>query len=165
MSTRAALRAAATAATLAASLLASPGGCSRSHDQGTADSGAAPHAAILVRGGGPDPDSLDPQKARGFEAQSIVRDLCEGLTTLDRNAAVAPGVARTWGVSTDGRIYVFKLRREARWSTGEPLVAADFVAGLQRLVDPATASGYAQYIGRRRRGAQAPPSPGRGRAG
>ena len=147
MSTRAALRAAATAATLAASLLASPGGCSRrSHDQGTAGPGAAPHAAILVRGGGPDPDSLDPQKARGFEAQSIVRDLCEGLTTLDRNAAVAPGVARTWGVSTDGRIYVFKLRREARWSTGEPLVAADFVAGLQRLVDPATASGYAQYI-------------------
>ena len=43
-----------------------------------------PGAAILVRGGGPDPDSLDPQKARGFEAQSILRDLCEGLTTLDK---------------------------------------------------------------------------------
>ena len=48
---------------------------------------------ILVRGGGPDPDSLDPQKARGFEAQAILRDLCEGLTTLDHHAAVAPGVA------------------------------------------------------------------------
>src|SRR5205814_1957312 len=86
------------------------------------------------------------QTARGFEAQSILRDLCEGLTTLDRKAAVAPGVASTWGVSTDGRVYVFKLRREARWSNGDPVVAADFVAGLRRLVDPATASGYAQYI-------------------
>jgi len=141
MSTRrAALSAAATA-----TLLACLAGCTRSQE-GAAGSGAAPQAAMLVRGGGPDPDSLDPQKARGFEAQSILRDLCEGLTTLDRNAAVAPGVASTWGVSTDGRVYVFKLRREARWSNGEPVVAADFVAGLRRLVDPATASGYAQYI-------------------
>jgi oligopeptide transport system substrate-binding protein len=144
MSTRRAALSAAATATLAAALLALVG-CTRSQE-GPAGPGAAPQAAMLVRGGGPDPDSLDPQKARGFEAQSILRDLCEGLTTLDRNAAVAPGVASTWGVSTDGRVYVFKLRREARWSNGEPVVAADFVAGLQRLVDPATASGYAQYI-------------------
>jgi oligopeptide transport system substrate-binding protein len=107
-------------------------------------SGTAP-GPMLVRGGGPDPDSLDPQKVRGFEAQGIVRDLCEGLTTLDAHGAVAPGVASRWSVSADGRIYTFTLRPEARWSNGERLVAADFVAGLRRLVDPATASGYAQY--------------------
>jgi len=107
---------------------------------------AAGQKAILVRGGGPDPDSLDPQKARGFEAQSILRDLCEGLTTLDAHAGVAPGVATRWSVSGDGLTYTFALRHEARWSSGDPVVAADFVAGLIRLVDPATASGYAQYI-------------------
>ena len=132
--------AAALAAILALALLA---GCSRS---------PAPHAAggaaarILVRGGGPEPDSLDPQKARGFEAQSILRDLCEGLTTLDKTAAVAPGVASSWDVSADGLTYTFHLRPEARWSNGERVVAADFVAGLERLVDPATASGYAEYV-------------------
>ena len=56
--------------------------------RGVASACTAPRATgaarLLVRGGGPDPDSLDPQKARGFEAQSIVRDLCEGLTTLDQ---------------------------------------------------------------------------------
>ena len=102
--------------------------------------------AILVRGGGPEPDSLDPQKARGFEAQSILRDLCEGLTTLDKKAGVAPGVARSWSASLDGLTYTFALRREARWSNGDPVVAADFVAALRRLVDPATGSAYAQYI-------------------
>jgi len=125
-------------------ILATLAACSRSPTQGAG--GAAPHEAILVRGGGPDPDSLDPQKARGFEAQSVLRDLCEGLTTLDKHAAVAPGVASTWGASPDGKTYVFKLRREARWSNGQPLVAADFVAALERLVDPATGSGYAEYI-------------------
>jgi oligopeptide transport system substrate-binding protein len=107
---------------------------------------ATARAAILVRGGGPDPDSLDPQKARGFEAQGILRDLCEGLTTLDAQAGVAPGVASHWKVSGDGLIYTFGLRPEARWSNGDRVVAADFVAGLVRLVDPVTASGYAQYI-------------------
>jgi oligopeptide transport system substrate-binding protein len=99
-----------------------------------------------VRGAGPEPDSLDPQKARGFEAQSILRDLCEGLTTLDHAANVAPGVARTWSVSPDGLTYTFNLRPDARWSSGERVVAADFVAALRRLVDPATGSGYAEYV-------------------
>ena len=112
---------------------------------GGGQAGAAADAPLLVRGGGPDPDSLDPQKVRGFEAQGIVRDLCEGLTTLDHSGAVAPGVASRWTVSGDGRVYTFTLRPEARWSSGERVVAADFVAGLKRLVDPATASGYAQY--------------------
>jgi len=105
-----------------------------------------PGSAILVRGGGPDPDSLDPQKARGFEAQSILRDLCEGLTTLDAHASVTGGVAYRWNASGDGLTYTFALRHEAHWSNGDPVVAADFVAALMRLVDPATGSGYAQYI-------------------
>ena len=90
---------------------------------------APPRAAggdILVRGGGPDPDSLDPQKARGFEAQSILRDLCEGLTTLDHKAAVAPGVASRWSVSADGKTYTFMLRPEARWSNGERVGGGGF---------------------------------------
>jgi oligopeptide transport system substrate-binding protein len=131
-------RAGALAATLALALIA---GCARAPAPQ-----AAPPAHILVRGGGPEPDSLDPQKARGFEAQTILRDLCEGLTTLDHHAAVAPGVARAWEVSADALTYTFHLRPEARWSNGERVVAADFVAGLQRLVDPATGSGYAEYV-------------------
>ena len=119
--------------------------CTRSSDSSSRSASGASRA-ILVRGGGPDPDSLDPQKARGFEAQSIVRDLCEGLTTLAKDGGVAPGVATGWDVSGDGLTYTFELRRDARWSNGDPVVGADFVAGLMRLVDPATGSAYAQYI-------------------
>lgn len=100
----------------------------------------------MLRGAGPEPDSLDPQKARSTEAQEILRDLCEGLTTLDKTGAVAPGVATDWKVSADGKTYTFSLRSDARWSNGDRVVAADFVAGLRRLVDPATASTDAQMI-------------------
>jgi oligopeptide transport system substrate-binding protein len=131
---------------LPALLLCLLAGCGSPQGANPATAGsAAGGGAILVRGGGPDPDSLDPQKARGFEAQSIVRDLCEGLTTLGKDASVAPGSASTWDVSADGRTYTFHLREGLHWSNGDAVVAADFVAGLQRLVDPATASAYAQY--------------------
>ena len=118
--------------------------CACSHS--TSNAGDSPTTATLVRGGGPDPDSLDPQRARSGESHYILRDLCEGLTTLGKNAEVAPGVASSWSVSPDGKTYTFKLRPNARWSNGDRIVSADFVAALRRLVDPATASGYAQII-------------------
>jgi oligopeptide transport system substrate-binding protein len=102
--------------------------------------------AILLRGNGPDPDSLDPHKARSTESMTVLRDLFEGLTRLDKHAVTVPAAAASWTVSDDGRIYTFKLRPGVRWSNGDPLVAEDFVAGLRRLVDPATASQYAQVI-------------------
>src|SRR5579884_3356849 len=121
--------------------------CSRGPDR-SSDSAQTSHAAtaVLLRGIGPDPDSLDQQRARSVEAQNILRDLCEGLTTLGKDAVVAPGLASEWAMSPDGKTYTFKLRPNARWSNGDRVVAADFVAALRRLVDPATASSYAQVI-------------------
>lgn len=103
-------------------------------------------AAVLLRGIGAEPDSLDPQQARSVEGQRVLRDICEGLTTLDKSGAVAPGVAEKWQVSPDGKTYTFFLRHDAKWSNGQPVVAADFVAGLRRLVEPATASQYAEVV-------------------
>ena len=119
-------------------LLLAVGGCSRSP---SSTSTALPaNAKVLLRGGNQEPDSLDPQKARSIEAQRMLRDICEGLTLLDKNAGPAPGTARDWSVSPDGKRYTFHLRPEAKWSNGDRVVAADYFAGLQRLVDPATGS-------------------------
>ncbi len=46
--------------------------CSRNTDAPNA--GASP-STELIRGNGPEPDSLDPQKARSVEAHMILRDL------------------------------------------------------------------------------------------
>src|SRR6188472_438118 len=88
------------------------------------ESGKQP--AILLRGNGPDPDSLDPHKARSTEAMVVLRDLFECLTRLDKNAVTVPAAAESWTTSDDGRVYTFKLRPNLRWSSGEPVVANDF---------------------------------------
>jgi len=100
----------------------------------------------LSRGNGAEPDSLDPQLARMDSALTILRDAYEGLTAVGRDGGVEPGVAEAWEVSGDGLTWRFQLRGDARWSNGDPVEAADFVAAWRRLVDPATASQYAQML-------------------
>ncbi|HUN73133.1 MAG TPA: peptide ABC transporter substrate-binding protein [Steroidobacteraceae bacterium] len=132
------------AALCAVLLVGLASGCARAPSSSAENGGAA--ESILLRGSGPEPDSLDPQKARTFQAQDILRDLYECLTSVAKDGSVAPGVASSWSASPDGKTNTFHLRPEARWSNGDRVVGADFVAALRRLVDPATASAYAQVV-------------------
>jgi oligopeptide transport system substrate-binding protein len=108
--------------------------------------GSAAESGIYRRGNGAEPDSLDPQLARSDNAGQILRDVYEGLTVLDARAEPVPGAAERWELSADGLTYTFHLRDGARWSNGEPLTAADYVAAWRRLVDPATAAPYAAML-------------------
>jgi oligopeptide transport system substrate-binding protein len=101
---------------------------------------------VFHRGNGAEPETLDPHKAMGVPASNVLRDLYEGLVSRAPDGSLVPGVAERWEVSDDGLIYTFYLRRNARWSNGDALVAEDFVAGLRRCVDPATGSYYAQML-------------------
>jgi len=108
-----------------------------------------PRAAVLnvlSRGNGAEPDSLDPQLARMDSALTILRDAYEGLTSLSRDARVAPGAAGAWEVADAGLRYTFRLRPGLQWSNGDPVTAEDFASAWRRLVDPRTASQYASLL-------------------
>lgn len=100
----------------------------------------------LERSIGAEPESLDPHKARSVEAGEVQRDLGEGLTGYTPGGELVPRAAVGWTVSDDGRDYTFALRRDARWSNGDPVTAEDFVYSFRRLVDPATAAFYSQSV-------------------
>ena len=124
-------------------------GCGRPDTDSTEPGSVAeppPAQDTLRRGNGREPDSLDPQRARTDASMNILRDVFEGLTGVGPSGEPVPAAAESWTVAEDGRRYTFRLREGLRWSNGDPLVAADFVAGLRRLVDPATASPYAQAL-------------------
>ena len=93
-----------------------------------------------------DPASLDPQKAGDTYSFEVLRDLYEGLTSEGATGAVEPALAEKWDVSSDGLEYRFYLRAGARWSDGTAVVAADFVNGIRRAVDPDTVSPQAALL-------------------
>lgn len=101
---------------------------------------------ILHRGLGPAPDSLYIHRAQGLSAFNLLRDLHEGLLTLDSHARPVAGLASRWSVSDDRRLWTFELRSDARWSDGTAITADDFVRSFGRLLDPATASPAAGWF-------------------
>ncbi len=101
---------------------------------------------VLHRGNGEEPQTLDPHLAEGVPASHILRDLYEGLTSESPTGEVIPGAAARWNISPDGKVYTFYLRRDARWSNGDPVLAQDFLYSFRRSADPATASNYAQVL-------------------
>ena len=111
------------------------------------DSAGDPSETIVLnRGIGPEPESVDPQRASSTQAQHVIRDVFEGLLSYSPDGEVVGGVAEDWELSGDNLEYTFRLRSNARWSNGDPVTAEDFVFSLRRLVDPATAAFYAENL-------------------
>ncbi|MDR0218610.1 MAG: oligopeptide ABC transporter substrate-binding protein OppA [Enterobacteriaceae bacterium] len=100
----------------------------------------------LVRNNAAEPQSLDPHKIEGVPESNLARDLFETLLTNDLNGKLIPGVAEKWEHSPDFKTWTFHLRKDAKWSNGDPLTAQDFVYSWRRVTDPNTASPYASYL-------------------
>ena len=90
---------------------------------------------------GAEPESLDPQIPTGQAEQRILMAFFDGLVEYDpRTMNPIPGVAETWQANTDSSAFVFRLRRNARWSNGDPITARDFVYTFRRGVAPELAA-------------------------
>ena len=91
-----------------------------------------------------EPTTLDSAKMNSIGDSELQQIMGEGLLT-NNAGEISPGLAETWEISEDGLTYTFHLR-DAKWSNGEAVTAADFVFGWQRAVDPATASEYSYML-------------------
>ncbi|MBT4929411.1 MAG: peptide ABC transporter substrate-binding protein [Cellvibrionales bacterium] len=95
-------------------------------------------------GNGTEPQSLDPHIATGVPEHHIISSLMEGLVHKDgETLEPRPGVAKSWDISTDGRVYTFYLRQDARWSNGDLHNAHDYVWSWWRALQPALGNLYA----------------------
>ncbi len=86
-----------------------------------------------------DPKSFDPAKV-DEQASELVRYLTGGvLIRINRQTQeLEPQLARTFQVSRDGTMIVFKLRDHLQFSDGSPLTSADVAWSLRRVLEPST---------------------------
>ena len=119
-------------------------GCGSSKEEegsGSADSGEASSKTVTVVSS---LDVISMDTAVATDGTSfIAQTMClAGLMELDANQNPVLDLAESYTVSDDGLVYTFKIRDDANWANGDPVTAADFVYGWQRVVDPEIASEY-----------------------
>lgn len=117
-------------------------GSKKSDDSKSSDEGGKKRVTYALRA---EPPSMDPQLANSIPSSTACIHIAEGLT---RNVEgdIRPAGAESWEISEDGMTYTFKLREGMKWSDGQEITVDDYVYGMQRLMDPATASDFA-FIG------------------
>ncbi len=94
-----------------------------------------------------EPTDLDPHVISSQQDAQITMALFEGLAQYDpKDSTPVPAVAERWEHSTDGLTWTFHLRRNAKWSNGDPVTAHDFVFAYRRMLTPSLAAEYASML-------------------
>ncbi len=80
-----------------------------------------------------EPPHLDPTSAAAQAIDSVVyTNVFEGLTRFMGDGSVVPGLAESWEISDDGKVYTFKLREGVTFHDGSSMDAEDVKFSLDR---------------------------------
>jgi oligopeptide transport system substrate-binding protein len=95
----------------------------------------------------PEPESFDPHYSSFAQDIGVQRMVFRGLYRIGLDNKPSPELAAGMPtISQDGKTYTVKLKSGLKWSDGQPLLAKDFVAGIQRTCDPDNAGNYKDTI-------------------
>ena len=87
-----------------------------------------------------EPATLDPALTSYADEWRIVSQVFERLVRLDENSSPQPALASSWTCSADASVYTFTLR-EAYFTNGRRVVAADVVNSIMRSLSPTISGG------------------------
>lgn len=113
---------------------------------GKSSQGGATGAQELTYNLATEPKTIDPTLAEANDNAICVQQAFEGLTKMDSKGNVIKGAASDWKVSSDNLTYTFTIRKDAKWSDGQPVKAGDFVYSWKRALDPKLAATYAYLL-------------------
>ena len=80
-----------------------------------------------------EPPHLDPTAGAAAVIDEVVyANVFEGLTRIDKNGAVKPGLAKSWDISADKKVYTFHLHKGVKFHDGAQFDASDVVFSFDR---------------------------------
>lgn len=96
---------------------------------------AAQAAGILSIGRRDDSTTFDPIKSAQNADNWVFSNVFDPLVRVDKmGTKLEPGLAESWSISDDGKVYTFKIR-DAKFSDGSPVTASDAAFSLLRIRD------------------------------
>ena len=84
----------------------------------------------------------DPAIINNYFVSNNLRQVCEYLVNVGPDLAVHPALATEWTPGEDGKVWTIKLREGVKFNHGKAFGADDVLFTFNRLLDPATASGF-----------------------
>lgn len=105
------------------------------------------------------PVTLDPHRTVNWGPFWIMfPNVWGGLMRFTETGEVVEDLAESYSVSDDGRVYSFKIRPDAKYANGRPVLADHFISSWKRAINPDNASpmaffmeqveGYQEYLER-----------------
>lgn len=117
-------------------------GC-RQTDMASGKSGADDPVRIAI---GSDTGTMDPAGEIALTFLSYAPAALDELLTFDGDGQIVYRGAISYESNEDATVWTFHLRKEARWSDGTPVTAADYIHTIRRALDVKSASKYAVYL-------------------
>ena len=88
---------------------------------GRADAQAPKTLVIAI---GADQTGMDPQTVQNNESGFVMSTIYDSIVNYKPGSSeVGPGLAESWTISPDGKVYTFKLRRGVKFHDGTPMNA------------------------------------------
>ena len=97
--------------------------------------GEPAYGGTYVEGVAGVPQYLNPVIAATDVDQDVARLAFSGLTRYDQAGAIVPDLASAFHTESDGRIWTFDIRDDAKWHDGQPVTADDVVFTVKLLQD------------------------------
>ena len=121
------------------------GGGGGSSSTGGGSTGAAANQVMTI-GWGAEPPSLDPGLATDTTSSNVLLNIMDPLVRLDNENKAVPSLAESWDLSPDGKTVTYHLRKDGKWTNGDPVTAKDFVYSWKRTLSPDLAADYAYQL-------------------
>ena len=90
--------------------------------------------------------SMDPAGSIALTYLAYSVAALDELLTYDENGEIEYRAAESYEVNEDQTVWTFHLREDALWSDGSQVTSEDFLNTMTRALDPASGSGYANYL-------------------
>jgi peptide/nickel transport system substrate-binding protein len=146
-----------------AAAVAGCGGSSSSSGAGSSSTSASTGATPTHTGGtltfarAFEPVTFNPLKTQGDNGSlwDMVQIYDQLVEYQPGSLDVQPGLATSWTISPDGKTYTFKLR-DAKFSNGAPVTAADAKFSIDRFGDPKIDASFAGFLASNYKSSSAP---------
>lgn len=118
--------------------------CDREKPAGTTnpvvalDDGRPQEGGTLIRRLESDIVTVNPVIVSTIYDRWVAEYLFTPLIYLDQDLQPIPGLAESWDIEEDGKLYRFELNEKATFSDGTPVRASDVLFTLKKIVDPAS---------------------------